>query len=65
MSGPCNNRGANKKDKVWSKLGRMVDKIGNGYRLMIMRDLNGWIGNIMWVGVTGALGIDGKNKNGK
>lgn len=36
----------------------MVDAIGNMYHLMVIGDLNGWIGNRMKAGGIGAFGVD-------
>ena len=36
---------------------RIVDRVGNGYRLCILGDLNGWIGEWSRAGITGAFGV--------
>ena len=33
------------RDRFWNDLDRIVDKVGNGYRLCLLRDMNGWIGD--------------------
>ena len=40
---------------------RTLDSVGNGYRLCILGDINGWKG----VGITGAFGVQGENDNGR
>ena len=37
---------------------RTLDSVGYGYRLFILGDLNGWIGD-------GAFGVSGENDNGR
>ena len=39
---------------------RAVDKVGNGYRLSMLGDLNGWIGNRIMEGITGPFGVKGE-----
>ena len=46
-------------------MGRILDRVGNGYRLCILGNLNGCIGDEMRVGVTGAFGFPGENNNGR
>lgn len=41
----------------------MVDAIGNGYRVMVMGDLNGGL-VVERRMVAGAFGVDGKSENG-
>ena len=40
-----------------------MDRVGNGYRLCMLRDLNGWIGNRLRASVTGAFEVPGENDN--
>ena len=44
---------------------RIMDKVGNGYRLCVLGDLNVWIGDRVRAGITGAFGVPGENKNGR
>ena len=45
---------------------RTLDRVGNGYRLCILEDLNGWIGDRMTRdGITSAFGVPGENYNGE
>ena len=46
-------------------MGRILDRVGNGYRLCILGGLNGWIGDRTRVGITGAFGVPGENDNGR
>ena len=41
---------------------RIVDRVGNGYRLSAG---NGWIGERVRAGITGALGVPVENDNGR
>ena len=45
------------KDRLWNFVDRIVDRVGNRYRLFIQEDLNGWIGNRARDDITGALGV--------
>ena len=40
---------------------RSLDSIGSGYRLCILGDLNGWIGNRTRAGITSAFEVPGEN----
>ena len=42
-----------------------VDRVGNVYRLGVLGDLNGWVGDRVRVGITGSFGILGENDNGR
>ena len=44
---------------------RILDRLGNGYRLCILGYLNGWIGGLKRAGITGAFGVPGENDNGR
>ena len=41
-----------------------MNRIGNGYRLFVLGVLNGVIGDMVRVGITGAFGVPGEN-NGR
>ena len=43
---------------------RLIDRGSNEYRLCVIGDLNGWIGNRMSAGITGKFGVLGKISNG-
>ena len=44
---------------------RILDSVGNEYRLSILEDLNGWIGDRKKAGITGAFEVPRKNDNGR
>ena len=50
---------------VKKEIDRTLDSVGNGYRLCILGDLNGWIGDRTRAGITDALGVPGENDNGR
>ena len=52
-----------KRDRFWN-MDRTLDNEGNGYRLCILGDLNGWIRDRTSAGKTGAFGVPGENNNG-
>ena len=41
------------RERFWNDL----DRIGNGYRLCALSDLNGWVGDRVRVGITGGFGV--------
>ena len=51
--------------KEMVKKGNDMDRVGNGHRLWTLGDLNGWIGDRMRAGITGAFEVPGKNENGR
>ena len=44
---------------------RILDSVGNGYRLCILGDLNRWVGDRTRAGITGAFRVTGENDNGR
>ena len=44
---------------------KTLDSLGNGYRLCILGDLNGGIGDRIGDDITGAFGVPEKNDNGR
>ena len=42
-----------------------MDRVGNGYRLCVLEDPNGWVGDRVRVGITGVFGVSRENDNGK
>ena len=44
---------------------RTVNRVGNRYRLYVLGDLNGWIGDRVRADITGAFGVPGENENGR
>ena len=53
------------KDRLWNDMGRILDRVGYKYKLCILGDLNGWIGDRLRAGITGAFGVSGENDNGR
>ena len=52
VHGPIEGDGEEWK-RFWNDMNRIVDRIGNGYRLSVLEDMNGWVG----VGITGDFGV--------
>ena len=44
---------------------RTLDSVGNGYRLCILGDLNGWTGDRTRASITGVFGVPEENDNGR
>ena len=42
-----------------------MDRVGNGYRLYILGDVNGWTGDMMRASITCAFGVPRENDNGR
>ena len=55
--------GIEEKERFWNDLDMIVDRVGNGYRLCVLGDLNGCVGDRLKVGTTGGFGIPGENAN--
>ena len=51
--------------RFWNDMDRTLDRVGNGYRLCILGDINGWIGDRTRACITGAFGVPGDNDNGR
>ena len=51
--------------RYWNDMDRILDRVGNGYRLCILGNLNGWMGDRMRASITGAFGVPGENDNGR
>ena len=54
-----------KKERFWNDLGRNMDRVGNGYRLCVLVDLNGRIRDRVRASITGIFGVPGENTNGR
>ena len=50
--------------RFWDDMDRTLDRVGNWYILCVLEDLNGWIGDRLRAGITGAFGVPGENENG-
>ena len=64
MYGP-NEGDGEEMDRFWNETDRTLDNVGNGYRLCILRDLNGWLEDRTRAGITGAFEVTGENDNGR
>ena len=42
-----------------------MDRVGNGYRLCVLGDLNRWIEDRVRASIIGAFGVPGENENGR
>ena len=63
-----NEGSGEQRERFWNDLDRNVDRVGNGYRLCVMGDLNGWIGDGVRAGInciSCAFGVPGENNNGR
>ena len=54
-----------KKGSFCYDMDRAMDKIGNGYILCVLGNLNGWIGDKVRADITGAFGVSGENEKGE
>ena len=62
--GYSSNEGIGEKRKrFWNDMDRTVDRVGNGCRLCVLGDLNGWIGDRVRAGITVAFGVPGEKDN--
>ena len=60
-----NEGNGEERESFWNVLDRTVDRIGNGYRLWVLGDLNGWIGDRGRAKITGSFVVPGENDNGR
>ena len=60
-----NQRDGEERDRLWNDMDRTLDSVGNGYRLYILGDPNGWIGHRARTGITIAFRVPGENDNGR
>ena len=58
------NEDNEERDRFWNNMDRNLDRVGNGYSLCILGDLNGWIGDKTRASITGAFGVPRENDNG-
>ena len=60
------NEGDNEEmDRFWNDMDSTLDRVGNRYRLCILDDVKGWIGDRKRAGIIGAFGVPGENDNGR
>ena len=60
--GPSEGDGE-ERDRFWNEIGKILDRVGNRYRLCILGGLNGWIGDRTRVGITSVFGVSEDNDN--
>ena len=60
-----NEGNGEERERFWNDMDRTGDRVGNGYRLCVLGDLNGWIGDRVRTDITGAFGVPGENNNGR
>ena len=51
------------RERFWNDMDRTVDRVGNGYRLFVLGDINGWIRDRVRAGITDAFGVPRENEN--
>ena len=56
-----NERNGEEKDRFWNDFDRIVDRVGNGYRLFMLGNLNRWVRVV----ITGAFTVPRENYNGR
>ena len=49
----------------WDNLNDVLDGVSRSFRLIVLGDLNGWIGDQKRDGITGGFGVAGENENGR
>ena len=49
----------------WSDLNGVLDRVSGGFRVIVLGDLNGWIGDRKRDGIIGGFGVEGENENGR
>ena len=51
------------RERFWNDMDRILDIVVNGYKLFILGDLNGWIGDRTRAGITDAFGVPEESEN--
>jgi hypothetical protein len=49
----------------WNGVKDVIDRVSGGFRVIVLGDLNGWIGDQKRDGITGGFGVEGVNENGR
>ena len=55
-----NERIGEERERFWNDMDRTVDRVGNGYILSMLGDLNGWTGDRERAGITSAFEVTGE-----
>lgn len=63
LCGSCNDRCEEEKKRLWNGLGHVVNAVGKGYRLVVLGDVYGIIGDGVRGSVTGSVDVPGENEN--
>ena len=50
------------RERFWNDMDRIMDRVGNRYRLCMLGDLKGWIGDRVRVSIIGAFGVSRENE---
>ena len=59
-----NEGDSEERDRFRNDMNMVLDTVGNGYRLCILGNLNGWIGYIVRAGITGAFEVPREKSGG-
>ena len=51
--------------KFWNDMNDTLERVSRGFRIIVLGDLNGWIGDQKRDGITGGFGVEGENENGR
>ena len=60
-----NERIGEERERFWNDMDRTMDRVGNGYRLCVLGDLNGWIRDRVRADITGDFGFPVGRENGR
>ena len=60
-----NERDNEERDRFWNDMDMILGRVGNGYRLCILGNINEWIGDRMRADITATFGVPRDNHNGK
>ena len=63
--GPVNGASEYERESFWNEVERTVDEVGSSYRVIVMGDMNGWVGDVECEGIIGKHGVPGVNDNGE
>ena len=53
------------RERFWDDMDRTVDRVGNGYILCVLGDLNGKVEYMVRANLTGAFRVPGDNEKGR
>ena len=51
--------------KFWNDMKETLERVSGGFRIIVLCDLNGWVGDRKRDGITGGYGVEGEIENGK